>query len=63
MLQKFFLSTYITFDLGYLYQVSSILNNKREEYSVDECIVINGYNKIPNYLAKGIKCIIKSTGK
>lgn len=53
-LWKFLLSTYITFDLGDLDKVSSILYNEGEEFSGEERIATNGYDTIPNYLANGL---------
>lgn len=53
-LWKYFLSTYITFDLGDLDNVSSTLYDEGEEFSGDERIATNGYDTIPNYLANGL---------
>ena len=53
-LWKFFLSTYITFDLGDLDKVSSTLYDEGEEFSGEERIAVNGYDTIPNYLATGL---------
>ena len=53
-LWKFLLSTYITFDLGDLDKVSSILYDKGEEFSGEERISTNGYDTIPNYLANDL---------
>lgn len=53
-LWKFLLSTYITFDLGDLDKVSSTLYDEGELYSGEERIAINGYDTIPNFLAKGL---------
>lgn len=57
-LWKFFLSTYITFDLGDLDNVSSTLYDEGEEFSGDERIATNGYDTIPNYLAKDINVLL-----
>ena len=53
-LWKFFLSTYLTFDTGDLDKLSSLLYNEGEEYGGEEKIATNGYDTIPNYLAKGL---------
>ncbi len=53
-LWKFFLSTYVTFDTGDLDKLSSLLYDEGEEYSGVEKIAINGYDTIPEYLAKGL---------
>ena len=57
-LRKFFFFFFITFDLGDLDKVSSTLYNEGEEYSGDERIAINGYDTIPNYLAKDINVLL-----
>lgn len=51
---KFFLSTYITFDLGDLDKLSSLYYDKGEQYGGAEKITINGYDTIAKYLAKGL---------
>jgi len=53
-LWKFFLSTYVTFDLGDLDNLSSILYDEGEEFFGEEQISTNGYDKIPNFLANGL---------
>ncbi|MCU0327812.1 MAG: FAD-dependent oxidoreductase [Chitinophagales bacterium] len=53
-LWKFFLSTYLTFDTGDLNLLSSINYDEGENLGGDEHIATNGYDTIPNYLAKGI---------
>ncbi|MCU0238363.1 MAG: FAD-dependent oxidoreductase [Pyrinomonadaceae bacterium] len=53
-LWKFFLSTYLTFDCGDLDKLSSTLYYEGEEFSGIEKISTNGYDKIPNFLAKGL---------
>lgn len=53
-LWKFLLSTYITFDLGDLNKVSSLLYDQGEEFKDEETIATNGYDNIPNYLASGL---------
>ena len=53
-LWKFLLSTYITFDLGDINKVSSTLYEEGEEFSGEEHIVTNGFDTLPNYLAKGL---------
>lgn len=53
-LWRFFLSTYITFDLGDLDKVSSLYYNEGEEYSGIEKIATNGYDSIPLFLASGL---------
>lgn len=57
-LWKFFLSTYITFDLGDLDKLSSILYSEGEEFGGTEKIATNGYDTIPNYLAKGLNILL-----
>lgn len=54
-LWRFFLSTYITFDLGDLNKVSSLLYNEGEEFGGIEKIATNGYDTIPKYLATGLE--------
>lgn len=53
-LWRFFLSTYLTFDLGDLDKVSSLLYDEGEEFGGIEKIATNGYDTIPNYLAAGL---------
>lgn len=53
-LWKFFLSTYITFDTGDLNKLSSTLYDEGEEFGGEEHIATNGYDTIPNYLAKNL---------
>ncbi len=53
-LWKFFLSTYVTFDTGDLFQLSSLLYDEGEIFGGVEKIATNGYDKIPEYLAKDI---------
>ncbi|MEZ4912385.1 MAG: NAD(P)/FAD-dependent oxidoreductase [Saprospiraceae bacterium] len=53
-LYKFFLSTYITFDTGDLNALSSTLYDEGEVFGGEERISTNGYDTIPNYLAKGL---------
>lgn len=54
-LWKFFLSTYVTFDTGDLNKLSSLLYNEGEEFSGIEKIVVNGYDTVVQYLAKGLE--------
>jgi monoamine oxidase len=53
-LWKFILSTFMTFDRGDLDKTSSLFYNEGEEFGGEERISTNGYDNIPNYLAKGI---------
>ncbi|WP_255039280.1 flavin monoamine oxidase family protein [Lacihabitans soyangensis] len=53
-LWKFLLSSYLTFDTGDLDKLSSLLYYEGEEYGGAEVIATNGYDNIPNYLAKGL---------
>lgn len=53
-LWKFLLSTFLTFDTGDLDKLSSLLYYEGEEYGGVEVIATNGYDNIPNYLAKGL---------
>jgi monoamine oxidase len=53
-LWRFFLSTYITFDLGDLNLVSSLLYDEGEEFGGIERIATNGYDTITNFLAAGL---------
>lgn len=48
------LSTFVTFDTGDLNNLSSLLYNEGEEFAGEERIAKNGYDLIPNYLAKGL---------
>ena len=57
-LWKFLLSTYITFDLGDLNNVSSTLYDEGEEFSGEERIATNGYDTIPNFLASGLTILL-----
>jgi monoamine oxidase len=54
-LQRFFLSTFVTFDTGDIDKLSSLLYNEGEEYGGLEKISTNGYDTIPQYLAKGLE--------
>ncbi len=51
-LWKFFLSTYFTFDRGDLNKTSSLYYNEGEEFGGGERIATNGFDTIPNFLAK-----------
>ncbi len=53
-LWKFLLSTYLTFDCGDLNKLSSLLYDAGEEFGGVEKISTNGYDMIPNDLAKGL---------
>ncbi|MFN0200609.1 MAG: flavin monoamine oxidase family protein [Bacteroidia bacterium] len=53
-LWKFFLSTYMTFDLGDLHKLSSLYYDEGELYGGEERISTNGYDTIPNFLAQGL---------
>jgi monoamine oxidase len=53
-LWKFLLSTYLTFDTGDLDKLSSLYYNEGEVFGGIEKIATNGYDTIPNYLAKNI---------
>lgn len=53
-LWRFLLSTYVTFDTGDLNKLSSTLYNEGEEFGGIEKMATNGYDTIPNYLAKGL---------
>jgi monoamine oxidase len=53
-LWRFFLSTYLTFDLGDLDKLSSLFYNEGEEFGGLEKISTNGYDTIPTYLATGL---------
>jgi monoamine oxidase len=54
-LWRFFLSAFITFDLGVIDQVSSLLYDEGEEFGGIEKIAVNGYDTIPNFLANGLE--------
>jgi monoamine oxidase len=58
-LWKFLLSTNITFDLGDLNKVSSILYDEGENFSGEERIATNGYDNIPAFLADGLNIQLK----
>lgn len=53
-LWRFLLSTYLTFDLGDLDKLSSLLYDEGEVYGGPEMIATNGYDTIPTYLASGL---------
>jgi hypothetical protein len=53
-LWKFLISAFLTFDTGDLDKLSSLLYYEGEEYGGVEVIATNGYDHIPNYLAKGL---------
>lgn len=53
-LWRFFLSTYLTFDCGDLDKLSSTLYDEGKEYGGVEHIATNGYDTIPQYLAKDL---------
>lgn len=53
-LWQFLLSTYVTFDTGDLDNLSSTLYNEGAEFSGEERIATNGYDTIPNFLAKDL---------
>lgn len=57
-LWRFFLSTYLTFDRGDLNKTSSLLYNEGEEFDGLEKIATNGYDTIPQYLAKGLEVLL-----
>lgn len=57
-LMRFFLSTYMTFDRGDLNKTSSLLYNEGEEFDGEEAISTNGYDTIPNFLAKGLDVLL-----
>ncbi len=52
------LSTYVTFDTGDLNNLSSLYYNEGEVFGGQERIAINGYDKIPNYLASGLNILL-----
>lgn len=53
-LWKFLISAFLTFDTGDLDKLSSLLYYEGEEYGGAEVIATNGYDNIPNFLAKGL---------
>lgn len=53
-LMRFFISSYLTFDTGDLSQLSSALYDEGEEYGGEERIIVNGYDKLIQELAKGL---------
>jgi len=53
-LQKFFIANYVTFDTGETDKFSSTLYNYGEEYEGIDAVITNGYEKIPQYLAKNL---------
>ncbi len=53
-LWKFLISAFLTFDTGDLDKLSSLLYYEGEEYGGVEVIATNGYDNIPNYLAKSL---------
>jgi len=54
-LWRFFLSSYVTFDLGDLDQLSSLLYQEGKVFSGPEKIAVNGYDTLAHYLAKDIR--------
>jgi monoamine oxidase len=57
-LWKYILSTYLTFDLGDLDKISSLLYDEGEVFGGEERISINGYDTIPTYLAQHLNVIL-----
>jgi monoamine oxidase len=53
-LRAFFLSTYLTFDLGDLDEVSSVLYDAGEGFSGPEVMMTDGYDRLATYLADGL---------
>lgn len=53
-LWNFFLSSYLTFDLGDLDQLSSLLYNEGKVFSGPEKMAINGYDTLANFMAKDV---------
>jgi monoamine oxidase len=53
-LWKFFLSTYLIFDIGDLNLLSSLNYNEGKNFGGEERISKNGFEKIANYLASSI---------
>lgn len=53
-LWQYILSSYMTFDLGDLNKISSLLYDEGEVFGGEERISINGYDLIPNFLAKNL---------
>ncbi len=56
-LWKFILSSFMTFDSGDLDNLSSLYYNEGEEFGGQERISTNGFDLIPNYLAKGLSIL------
>lgn len=53
-LWRFLLSAFVTFDLGDLDKVSSLYYDEGEEFGGDEHFIVDGYDKIPQFLAQGL---------
>ena len=53
-LWKFFLSAYLCFDTGDIDKLSSLYYDEGEVFGGEELLAINGYDKIPHYLANGL---------
>ena len=53
-LQAFFLSTYLTFDLGDLDELSSVLYDAGEEFGGPEVLMTDGYDRLATHLAQGL---------
>ncbi len=51
---QFFVSSYLTFDTGDTDKLSSLFYNEGELYDDTEKLIINGYDRIPEFLAKGL---------
>lgn len=59
-LWKFFLSSFVTFDLGDLDKLSSILYQEGEEFGGDEHNATNGYDTIAKFLSLGLDIRLSS---
>jgi monoamine oxidase len=57
-LYKFLVSAYLTFDTGDLDKLSSLYYNEGELYDDDEKLMTDGYDHIPNYLAKDLTILL-----
>ena len=60
-LRAFFLSTYLTFDLGDLDEVSSVLYDSGEAFGGPEVMMTDGYDRLATYLADGLDIRLDTT--
>lgn len=54
LIQQFFRSAYLTFDTGGLNKLSSVYYNEGEEFKGGDRLIVNGYDRVVKFLAKGL---------